>query len=137
MIEAVLLTSTSLVAVIVSVPAVAGAVYKPVELTCPLTAFQVTDLSVVVPVMVAASCSISPVGTDGALGAIAIEATWEPLSPLPCVGLGVGLELLAGFAVAREPAHPLAPNKTARAKEITVKLGVLTLFLKFLNAKIM
>ena len=83
LVEAVLLASASLVAVIVSVPAVAGAVYKPVELICPLTTFQVTDLSVVVPVTVAASWRVSPVVTDGALGVIAIEATWDPLSPLP------------------------------------------------------
>jgi hypothetical protein len=41
--------SAALVAVTVSLPAVAGAVYKPADVTLPSLAVQVTDLSVTVP----------------------------------------------------------------------------------------
>jgi hypothetical protein len=78
-----LLGSATLVAVTVDVPALAGAVYTPDAEMLPLEAFQVTDLSVVVPVTVAASWRVSPLVTDGALGVITTEATWDPLSPLP------------------------------------------------------
>jgi hypothetical protein len=53
LIEAVCDESASLVAVIVSVPAVVGAVYFPEASICPADAVQVTDLFVVVPVTVA------------------------------------------------------------------------------------
>ena len=43
----------TLVAVIVYVPAVVGAVYSPAELIVPPLAFQVTDLFVTVPATVA------------------------------------------------------------------------------------
>jgi hypothetical protein len=80
---------------------------------------------------------VPPAAEDAALGVMAMEATWEPLSPLPWVGLGVGLdgvELLAGFAVDMEPAHPLVPNKKPRTKEVTVKRVLLTFLV---NARIM
>jgi len=128
-----LLTSASLVAVIVSVPGVEGAVYTPEELICPFAAVQVTDLSVVSPVIVATSCSELPVVAEAAFGVIATEATADPPS-LP-VGLGVGLggvgegfELFAGFAVAEGPAQPPVPNEELRAKVMIAKLAEVTAF---------
>ena len=47
--------SASLVAVTVSVPALAGAVYKPDGVIVPRVAFQVTDLSAAVPCTLAAN----------------------------------------------------------------------------------
>ena len=73
--------------------------------------------------------------TDGVLGVIAIEATSDPLSP--CAGFdgGVGeLEAPVGFAVAKEPAHPLVPNEPPRTRNVISKLVVQTVFL---NAEIM
>jgi hypothetical protein len=47
--------SATLVAVTVSLSAVAGAVYKPADVIVPWAAFQVTDLFVAVPATVAAN----------------------------------------------------------------------------------
>ena len=135
--EAVLLTSDWLVAVIVSVPAVFGAVYIPVELIWPFNAFQATDLFEVVPVTVAVSCNEPPTVVDAALGVIAIDATADPLSPLPWLGLAGldgGLEALAGFAVIAVPAQPPIPKEPASSKDVIAKLVVPT---AFLNGQIM
>jgi len=56
-----LLVSAALVAVTVSVPAFAGAVYKPAPVMAPNVAFHVTDLLVVDPATVAANVSVPPV----------------------------------------------------------------------------
>jgi hypothetical protein len=135
--EAVLLTSDWLVAVIVSVPAVLGAVYIPVELIWPVNAFQVTDLFEVVPVTVAVSCNEPPTVVDAAFGVIAIDATADPLSPLPWLGLAGfdgGLEALAGFAVVAVPAQPPIPKEPASSKDVIPKLVTQT---AVLNAQIM
>jgi hypothetical protein len=131
--EVVLVTSASLVAVIVSVPGTAGAVYIPEELIWPFTAVHVTDLSVVVPVMVAVSCSEPPAVADAVFGVMAMDVTADPLSPLPSVGVGVGLggfDALPRFAVAAEPAQPPVPKDAASSKDVIAKLVVQTAFLK-------
>src|SRR5947209_10211121 len=135
-IEADLVRSASLVAVIVSVAAVSGAVYMPLEVICPFKAFQVTDLSAVVPVMAAVSCNEPPTGVDAAFGVIAMDATADPLSPEPWVGLAGfddGLDALVGFAVAGEPAQPPVSKKAPKTREVIAKLVVQT---AFLNAQI-
>src|SRR5271155_5738445 len=53
-----LVASATLVAVTVSVPAVAGAVYSPAVVMVPSAAFQVTDLFVTVPATVALNCTV-------------------------------------------------------------------------------
>ena len=60
--------SATLVALIVAVPAVAGAVKRPLAVTVPAVAVQVTDLLVTVPVTVAESCSVAPVRMLPVLG---------------------------------------------------------------------
>jgi hypothetical protein len=137
LIEAVLLTSASLVAVIVSVPVVAGAVYAPEELICPSVAVHVTDLSVAVPVTVTESCRVPAAMAVAAFGVMTIEVIADPLSPLPWVGLGLEpaglperLEALVGFVLATEPAQPPVPNEAPRTREVTAKLVVQTAFLK-------
>ena len=115
--EAVLLTSDWLVAVIVSVPAVFGAVYIPVELIWPYNAFQVTNLFEVVPVTVAVSCNEPSTVVDAASGVIAIDATTDPLSPLP----GRGLEA-SDFAVFAVPAQPPIPKEPASNRDWIVQI---------------
>src|SRR5262249_55083073 len=60
--------SAALVAVIVTVAAVAGAVNFPVVSMVPADAFQVTDLSVTVPVTAAVNCCVALVSSDADAG---------------------------------------------------------------------
>jgi hypothetical protein len=89
--DADLVGSAVLVAVTVSVPAVEGAVYCPVEVTLPSTAFQVTLLFVVVPDTLAVNGSVPDVIDDAVVGDIVTDVT---------VDVAVGLALTcAEFAV--------------------------------------
>ena len=85
--------SATLVAVIVSVPAVAGAVYRPELFIVPSTAFQVTDLFVAVPWTLAVNDSVPDVIEEAVAGEIDTEMT---------VGAGA-----TGVTVAQ----PMANNK--------------------------
>ena len=62
-----------LVAVIVSVVAEVGATYAPAELIEPFAALHVTEVSVAVPLTVAAKVALPPVVTDVEAGEIEIE----------------------------------------------------------------
>jgi hypothetical protein len=64
-----------LVAVTVSVPAAAGAVYAPDELMLPEEAVHVTDLSETVPWTVAANCRVPFVVVDVEAGETVTEVT--------------------------------------------------------------
>jgi hypothetical protein len=77
-----LLESASLVAVIVSVPAFAGAVYIPDAEMFPRAAFHVTVLSVTVPWTLAVNCNVPPVLAEVDAGDTEIEVT---------VGVGAGV----------------------------------------------
>lgn len=70
-----LVLSALLVAVIVAVPALEAAVKKPAEVIVPVVAFQVTDLSVMVPCTEALNCAVAPVRTAAEAGEIAMEVT--------------------------------------------------------------
>ncbi len=67
--------SASLVAVIVAVPALEGAVKTPPALIEPSDAFQVTALLVTVPATVAVKSTVAPVVTDFELGETVTEVT--------------------------------------------------------------
>ena len=73
--ESDLLGSATLVAVTVSVPARAGALYIPELLIVPRTAFQVTDLFVVVPCTLAVNGKVPEVIEDAFDGDIDTEVT--------------------------------------------------------------
>jgi hypothetical protein len=76
-----LLASATLVAVTVSVPAFAGAVYTPPAVIVPSNALHVTTLSVVVPATVAANVSFPLAATVAAPGVTVTDVT---------VGVGAG-----------------------------------------------
>jgi hypothetical protein len=65
--EADLVVSATLVAVTVYVPAVPGAVYRPLVLTVPPVADQVTAVFVL-PVTVAVNCCVEPVCMEADVG---------------------------------------------------------------------
>jgi len=65
----------ALVAVTVSLPAVAGAVYPPVDVILPRAAFQVTDLLVTVPETLAENCCVPLTGMDIEAGEMLTEFT--------------------------------------------------------------
>jgi hypothetical protein len=65
--EADLVVSAALVAVTVYVPAVLGAVYRPLVLTVPPVADQVTAVFAL-PVTVAVNCCVPPVWTEADVG---------------------------------------------------------------------
>jgi hypothetical protein len=67
--------SATLVAVTVSLSAVAGAVYRPADVMVPWAAFQVTDLLVTVPAMVAVNCAVALVITEAVDGETVTEVT--------------------------------------------------------------
>jgi hypothetical protein len=67
--------SALLVAVIVAVPALAGAIYAPAEVMLPLDAAHVTDLFVVVPCTVAMKVSFPFVVVDAEAGEIVTVLT--------------------------------------------------------------
>ena len=73
--ESDLVGSATLVAVTVSVPALAGALYIPVLLIVPRTAFQVTDLFVVVPCTLAVNGKVPEVTEDAVDGDTNTEVT--------------------------------------------------------------
>lgn len=101
-----LLESALLVAVTEAVPALAGAVYMPADVTLPAVVVQVTDLLEVVPCTVAENWAAAPGAKDAELGEIEIELT---------AALGSDGEVLAA-AGAETPAHPDRPTeKTRRA----------------------
>jgi hypothetical protein len=95
-----------LVAVTVSVPAFAGAVYSPDELIVPRAAVHVTVSSVAVPDIVAEKCSVPPVVVEEELGVIVTEVTAEP----PFGGT------LVGFVAEADPAHPDIQNEKLKTK---------------------
>jgi hypothetical protein len=70
-----LVGSALLMAVTVSVPALAGAVYIPAELILPNTAFQVTDLFEAEPTTVAVNGSVPVVIEDATPGLTVTEVT--------------------------------------------------------------
>jgi hypothetical protein len=67
--------SALLVAVTVSVPACAGAVYNPAEVTVPKVAFQATEVSEAVPLTVAVNESVPLVGEAAVAGETVTEVT--------------------------------------------------------------
>ena len=73
--EADLVLFWLLVAVTVSVPDRIGAVYKPADVTVPLTAFQLTDLSLTVPVIVAVNCIVCPASAEAGDGEMLTDVT--------------------------------------------------------------
>jgi len=70
-----LVLSALLVAVMVSVTAVAGAVYSPAAVIVPEAAFQVTDLSVTVPDTFAVNCCVALVRSEAFGGEMEMELT--------------------------------------------------------------
>ena len=70
-----LVVSAALVAVIVAVPEVVGAVNRPFTLIVPAEVFHVTDLLEVVPWMLAVSCCVAPVRMEALPGVTEIEET--------------------------------------------------------------
>ena len=90
-----------LVAVTVSVPAFAGAVYSPDELIVPRAAVQVTVSPVAAPDTVAENCTVPPVVVAGEFGVMVTEVTAEPLSG----------GALVGFVAEADPAHPDKKNE--------------------------
>jgi len=76
--EPVLLESALLVAVTVSAPAWAGAVYSPDEVMLPKAAFHRADLSEALPCTVAVNCNVSPVVEEVGFGETATDVTVEP-----------------------------------------------------------
>ena len=74
-----LLLSAMLVAVTVYVPALCGAVYRPLLLIVPALAFQLTVV-LLVPVTEAVNCWVAPVHTPALLGETATDT----------LGVGVG-----------------------------------------------
>jgi hypothetical protein len=73
--------SATLVAVTVSVPALAGAVYAPAALMVPSIAFQVTVFIDVVPCTVAVNGNVPPGIEDAAAGVTVTEVTSDPDAP--------------------------------------------------------
>ncbi len=106
MAEADLLESAVLVAVTVSVPAFAGAVYSPDELIVPSAAIHVTVSPFSVPDTVAENCSVPPVVVEEELGVIVTEVTAEP--PLG--------RTLVGFVAEADPAHPDIQDEKLKTK---------------------
>jgi len=74
-VEADFVGSALLIAVTVSVPAVAGAVYWPVDVILPSTARQVTLLFVVVPDTAAVNGSVPDGIDDAVIGDIVTDVT--------------------------------------------------------------
>ena len=72
------MVSATLVAVTVAEPAVPGAVYSPDELIVPGEAFQVTEVFVALPWILAANCRVPPVLTEPDVGETVTEVTPEP-----------------------------------------------------------
>jgi hypothetical protein len=81
--ESVFDGSATLVAVTVSVPAFAGALYAPELLIVPSTAFHVTALFVVVPATLAANGRVPEVIDD----AVAGDTDTEVMVPVAATGL--------------------------------------------------
>jgi hypothetical protein len=73
--DADLVVSALLVAVIVAVPALFGAVYPPAALMLPIEADHVTDLSAAVPCTLAVNVSVPFVLVDAETGEMATELT--------------------------------------------------------------
>jgi len=108
--DADLLASASLVAVTVSVPALAGAVYRPVDVIWPSAAVQATDLSVAVPCTVAENCRVPPVNDVALVGDIVTDDT-----------VGDGGCGFVGDAVTVTTAAPvLVPSATLVAVTVSV-----------------
>ena len=80
--DADLVESATLVAVTVSVPAFAGAVYWPAAVIVPSCAFQVTFVFVLVPCTVAANGSV-PLVTDAADDGVTTTPVTAPLLLVP------------------------------------------------------
>jgi hypothetical protein len=95
-----------LVAVTVSVPAFAGAVYSPDELILPRAAVHATVFSVAVPDTVAENCTVPAVVVAGEFGVMVTEVTAEP---------PFGRSLI-GFVAEADPAHPDIQNEKLRTK---------------------
>ena len=101
LLAAVFVGSASLVAVIVSVPAADGAVYKPVGVIWPIAAVHCTDLSVAEPATLAENCSVPPVVTELELGVMVTDVTPGAVGVVGPVG-----KALAIFAAVADPPHP-------------------------------
>jgi hypothetical protein len=104
--DADLLDCALLIAVTVSVPAFAGAVYSPDELILPRAAVHVTVSSVAVPDTVAENCTVLPVVVAGEFGVMVTEVTSDP----PFGGTPVG------FVAEADPAHPDIQDEKPRTK---------------------
>ena len=91
------MASATLVAVTVTVPAVAGALNSPVELTAPDEAFQITEVLVAVPWTVAVSCTVPLVATAAEAGETVTEDTEGPGAEDVAVALS---GTMTGFALA-------------------------------------
>jgi hypothetical protein len=89
----------ALVAVILSVPAFAGAVYTPEELMLPRAAVQTIEVLVVVPWTLALNCSVPSVAVEADAGEMVTEVAVEPV-----VAGGPTVDA-PGFADT-DPAHP-------------------------------
>jgi hypothetical protein len=89
-----------LVAVILSVPAFAGAVYTPDEVMLPKAAVQITEVLVAVPWTLALNCSVPSVAVEADAGEMVIETVAEPVVPV-----GEPAVEAPGFADT-DPAHP-------------------------------
>jgi hypothetical protein len=73
--ESDLVASATLVAVTVSAPAFAGAVYRPPAVIVPRAAFHVTALFVVEPATLALKVSVPPVADDAVEGDTVTDVT--------------------------------------------------------------
>ena len=104
-----LVESAALIEVTVSSPPLAGAVYSPVDVICPIDALQLTVLLLAVPWTVAENCTVPPAVVDAEAGVMVTEVTFVVFVP-PGGTLTGELDLVAEA----DPAHPEASPNTAR-----------------------
>jgi hypothetical protein len=114
-----LVVSATLVAVTVAVPAVAGAVYSPVELIVPGDAFQLTDLFDALPWTVAVNWAVPPVATEVVAGVTETEVTLAA-DPVVTVTVAEADLVVSATLVAVTVAEPAAAGAVNRPAGVIV-----------------
>ena len=124
-----LVLSALLVAVTVSVPGFAGAVYRPAEVMAPKAAFQVTAVFEVVPLTVAVNGSVPVVSEEAVAGETMTEVTAGPevatvtvavpdlLESALLVAVTVSVPTLAGAVYS--PAEVMVPRAAFHVTEVS------------------
>ena len=102
--EADLVVSATLVAVTVTLPAVAGAVKSPPVVMLPALAVQVTA-GLLLPVTVAVNCCVAPVISEAVAGAMETETTTGAVTVTVAAADLVGSATLVALTV-KVPAVP-------------------------------